>query len=271
MSDSERDPPEVAEEQGLADYYLGVCLAALVVMVITVDRIRPGASVIIPAIPLAFGILALLARFTSGPPIILFTLCGLIFVQGGREPHFVTMSRSAAGGFLLRRFLLCAAALAFAIAFYRRLGVESGIFPPDRRKAPPSKPQGDPAPLPPVRRAARWVTGMEFVSIAVVVPLCSIAGLILWQVFTRIAPPDALGFEDNYASWRPMLLCGLIAGTGSLGGLIIGYLGRARATRTQNLLYLQDQLWRETRREQCRAHQWLVRSRFRARRKKERT
>jgi hypothetical protein len=49
----------------------------------------------------------------------------------------------------------------------------------------------------------------------------------------------------------------------------LGYLGRLRASREESLLYLQDQLWTQTRGEQRRITRWLAWSRLRGQRKKE--
>jgi hypothetical protein len=46
-------------------------------------------------------------------------------------------------------------------------------------------------------------------------------------------------------------------------------LGRRRAPTEENLLYLQDQLWQQTRHEQATLNRWLVWARLRWQRRKE--
>jgi len=51
----------------------------------------------------------------------------------------------------------------------------------------------------------------------------------------------------------------------------LAYTKRALASSPENLLFLLEQLWRETRREQSRANRWLTWARLRAQRRKERS
>ena len=52
-------------------------------------------------------------------------------------------------------------------------------------------------------------------------------------------------------------------------GIIVHYRRLTSATTEECLLYLQDQCWRHTRREQSSLNRWLTSARLRAERKKE--
>ena len=51
----------------------------------------------------------------------------------------------------------------------------------------------------------------------------------------------------------------------------LAYAGQRRLTREEAAVFLQDTLWRETRREQRRVQQWLAWAKLRRLRRKERT
>jgi hypothetical protein len=272
MDNPESVSADDAADRGSAAAYSGVCLATLVVLVVGLDRLRPGASSLVPAIPLLIGAVALFFRFTSGPPFVLVILSGVIMytlrgdtrVLPGGPPGFVAE-------YFAHRLIICAAALIFVIAFYRRLAIESSIFPPDRRKVPLPRTAATLAPLPPVQRGSQLVTSTELVSSLVVVGLSCISGFVLWMALNQIKPPRSLLLDENRVQWRLLVVCWVLVAAGAIGWVVLGYIDRARATPAQNLLFLQDQLWRETRTEQNRIHRWLVWTRFRGQRRKEKS
>jgi len=55
------------------------------------------------------------------------------------------------------------------------------------------------------------------------------------------------------------------------GSAVLAYARQASATPEEALLYLQDQVWRDTRCEQSRINRWLVWARLRWQRRKERS
>jgi hypothetical protein len=65
--------------------------------------------------------------------------------------------------------------------------------------------------------------------------------------------------------WQALLLL-WAGGLGlALAASVLGYLGWSRATPEESRLYLQDQLWRETRAEQGEVNRWRVWARRRGR------
>ena len=53
------------------------------------------------------------------------------------------------------------------------------------------------------------------------------------------------------------------------GAAVLAWLGRMLASRQQSLMFLQDQLWAQTRGEQRRINRWAVWARLRRQRKEE--
>ena len=69
--------------------------------------------------------------------------------------------------------------------------------------------------------------------------------------------------------WHVLLLIFLVGLTAAVLGGAAAYLHWATASLVEHLLYLQDQTWRETRREQNRINRFLTWARLRAQRRKE--
>jgi hypothetical protein len=243
---------------------------ALVLIVVALDRLLPGARLQLTAIPLVLGALALLFRFTSGPPLVVLLLAGLIMTQVSPEFFLFPVGRPViVAETIAYRVLLAAAVLAFVIAFYRRLAIQSGVFPPDRRRAPAAKRGRKPAPLPQVKRSAESVTLAELAALLPVLIGSAAAGFFVWLALNRVSPPEGVFAERELNQWRLIVICCAIIACGVCALIPVTYLNRARGSATQNLLYLQDVLWRETRKEQGRINRWLARVRMRRRRLKE--
>jgi hypothetical protein len=109
----------------------------------------------------------------------------------------------------------------------------------------------------------------ELTPLLMTVPVCCLAGYFLWLLLVRVPQPPELPLSKFRDEWGLLVLCWFLATAGLVGSLVTGYLDRARASPGQNLLYLQDQLWRQTRREQGRLNRWLVAARLRGQRRKE--
>jgi hypothetical protein len=69
------------------------------------------------------------------------------------------------------------------------------------------------------------------------------------------------------AGWRLVVLVWIVGVTVFVGAAVVGQLGRNRWGRAEGILFLQDDLWRWTRREQRRLHGRLAWLRLRAERK----
>jgi hypothetical protein len=122
---------------------------------------------------------------------------------------------------------------------------------------------------PPIKRAAGSSSASEAVTLALTTAGCCFTAYLLWQMINRIPPPANLLLDPASGEWRVLLLLALLAFPGLFGITAMSYLNRALATSTQSLMYLQDQVWLEQRREQGRANRFLFGARLRAQRKKE--
>ena len=70
--------------------------------------------------------------------------------------------------------------------------------------------------------------------------------------------------------WHLLLLFWVAALGLTAAAVVVGYLGRSRASRAEGLLSLQDQLWRGTWAEQGSLNRWLVWARRRRQRREQR-
>jgi hypothetical protein len=172
---------------------------------------------------------------------------------------FFGYSRWGAADFLLLSDLLVAAGmLAYFLGQYRLYGLRSQAVPPDTRVRPGGG-EGDESDARPTHlfqpRELRWP--------ALVLPLCLIAGQLLWQWVTSSgewtlvdAPPEQLGMRDTI--WRLFSLVWLL-GVGAI--VLVGAGGIMRLYRMSGYearMIAQDALWTETRGEQRRQNRWLT-------------
>jgi hypothetical protein len=248
---------------GAGEYYLLVCLIALVVTVLALSELRLGARLYAPYMVFGLGVVGLVFRLPSGPPLMLLTSTVLVLSQASPA---LALGRGPQSGVLGYQLLFCAGMVAFTIAYYRRLAVEAGIFPGDTRRALPAVVGGRPAPVPRIRRAAAMVPAFELIALPVVVITYTAAGYLLWKALERATPPRGGGAGGEPAAlgeWRLLILMWVVIGLGVPVAVAWGYLNRALASPTQNLLCLQDELWAETMSEQGRANRLLTRGRLR--------
>jgi hypothetical protein len=71
--------------------------------------------------------------------------------------------------------------------------------------------------------------------------------------------------------WRVLLIAWVLLTILGIVGIVGGYARLNAATPAESLLYLQDQLWRATRREQGSLNRWLAWVRLRAQRRREKS
>jgi hypothetical protein len=107
------------------------------------------------------------------------------------------------------------------------------------------------------KRAGRLLTPQEIARFVLTLPLAALAGQALWLVIAR--PWTATVFHDRAhrlitLTW--LLIMGLL-----IVGTILAHWRRRSAfggNRAAAAVYLQDVLWRESRREQRRTFRWLA-------------
>jgi hypothetical protein len=199
------------------------------------------------------GILGVMARFRVGPFLLILVLA---VTHIARQLGFRRAGAALGGTALFQPadVLLCGAVLAYCMAHYRLQSLVLNVFPidPRRRKGPPGGflQRGRIVPL---KRSPRLVTVTEVGFLLLSLPLWAVAGQALWAVFGR--PRTALEMDPYFVR---MLVFVWILG---LGLLISRALLRTwefrQLSRQAAGQFVQDVLWRETRREQRRANRWF--------------
>jgi len=152
-------------------------------------------------------------------------------------------------------------------------------------------------------RPPETVDAGELTALLLTVPLWTALGFVAWTVLNEQEAPLAAPTAGDWESWREqrnwtvypsrseaepprrswtvrqelawegawrlvLVVCVGVVGL-LLASTAFGYLRRLRAPVAENLLYLQDQLWRATRGEQSLLNRWLTWARLRAQKRKE--
>jgi hypothetical protein len=287
-------------------FYTTVCGVALVLIALPLLARGMGLWCLFPS---AVGAVALAFRWRMGPALVLIALLWLvladrigysastmlgwvfdeiiswIFRLPSRPPPRDFFFRNLQDASLLFDVLLAIAVVAYTASHFRLVSLTGNILPVDRRRRPRQKENKERKPsLAPVvaqKRGGHLVEAAEVGPLVFVAVLCACFGQFLWLwLGERYAGGDLyefarvqVGLNVSDGAWRLFVLVWvfalvLIPVTG-----VLAYLGQRRMTPEQSALYLQDQLWRQTRREQARIGRWLAwalrRSRLRRERRKE--
>ena len=228
--------------------------------------------------PLVLGALSLMAHWRAGPILVLLTLAAMIVLRSyGLDPLtalegvlqvFLEGPRSSLGGLSVvpqtpfLDLLLSVCVLTFLVGHYRLQALVHNAIPLDARTHVPAerRVKGQPAtePINP-RRAPGGLTRWEIPLLGAAVLLSGLAGDFAWSFVHGLRPRygmSARGWQTLTVIWSIAFLL-LVAWT------VFGYLRRTRMTRAESLQYLQDQLWRQTRREQGRISRWIAWARLR--------
>jgi hypothetical protein len=242
--------------------YTIVCLAALMLLWLLLAEEGLGWW---STAPLLIGAVGILANWTICPLIVLW--CLLLLMLGTRQTRMYQEST-----FLLD-VLLSILTLVYLTCAMRLLALRSHIVPPDARQAK----------RPPVKRIrGRWIlprektarstsriSSNEILVMLVAAPAFIVAAyLVYMRVAIDLAP---WWFDFGEPIWRLLLLVwgsGIIMTTTTA---FLAFLGRVQASQEESLLFLQDQLWKETRGEQRRINRWITWARLRRQEKEERT
>ncbi len=222
-------------------------------------------------VPLLFGLGAMIFRWNSGPPLALASL--LILSVWQRPMTWASVWRLVTLNFpgfsaddyplsFLSELLIATGFLVFAVAYYRHMSLVQGIFPVDRRN--PGI-YGEPLPKTPMR-SPELVLPNEVIGFAVFMPLWAFGAFLLWELTGRFYGPIGM----NQAAWRILLLVWIGGGILFLTTSVVGYIAMTRQDPRAAKIYLQDQVWRETRREQARINHWLHSARLYRRRRADR-
>jgi hypothetical protein len=261
--------PTPPSEFGVRAYTL-FGLAALLVMVLALrenNRDTVGALVVA-----ALAAVALVARWSAGPPLLILglivteTLHYLALGRLGLREH----ERGLREDGLLMDGVLAAAVIGYSAALYRLVSLTRTIMYVDRRPQPRKRgtegrrgsvgdgrrprPLGQATPL-----EAALLAGAAAIAAAVVVAT--------WMAADSIGPPDlwvqsyldsARGRAGVRAAW-PWTLTPWVLGSAALAAAFAAaYCGWRGATAEEARVYLQDLVWRETRRDQTRVNRWMT-------------
>jgi hypothetical protein len=233
--------PKVLGQDPAVRMYVFLCLAALVVVLVVLLQSGYGRWSLFPVV---IGALAVAFRWRAGALLFLISLMGFLVL------HNVAPWDAGAGARFRRQptfydWGLCASCLAFLIAYYRVLGLVNGIFPADPRR----RRLGES--LASLRRPTHLVSQSEAGWFLVGLPVWAALAQLLWRT---ILPRQVLELPSPVG--HAVLLGWLVAAGLLLTSGILAYLGQGRLSREEATLFLQDTLWRETRREQRRELQW---------------
>jgi hypothetical protein len=237
-------------------------------MVLVLALARRGHLDFLGVIPVLVGLIGLVGRWGSTPPLFLLTLAWALVnpqVAFARQWRITTSFTR----FQLADLILCAAALTYLGAFYRFLSVARQLFPADPR------PRKRPWPVPaawlashPSPGTGTWRPPRLLMPEEVVFFLLTVLG---WTLAARLGQV-ALARADNPLGlspglWHAMLvlwclgLCLLVARS------LVGYLRLRRLTAAEACLLLEEELWHATRGEQRFLQRWLAWARLKGRRK----
>lgn len=290
-------PESTGPESTVRNYDL-LCVTAVVILFLALFLRGFGWwSVLV----LLVGLLGHLFRWRLAPLLLLVTLTlpqlSFLFVrvyvafnpQTASSSRWWRLPRLQESDFL-SNWILCTAVLGYVAAHYRVQGLLSHVFPPDarlpramrvlrqaqaRRRGSPAAaavPHATPASLGLPgrflqRRSAPVAGSSELLLLLLSVPVwASLAG-IGWELLLSAEP--GLGFEPEL--WRGMVLVWIV-GLGLLAATsVLGYLAWVRMSPAEAALFLQDVMWRETRREQTRISRWIAWARIKKPPRKDKT
>ncbi len=276
--------PTTEPQEDPGHNYTIVSLFALVAITSVLLHIGVGIWCLLPAL---VGLIAVATHWRAGPQLVLVSLaCLLVMHREGLDPYrflmgFLLGGRESIAFFRDRQawrdstiffdLVLCMGVLAFTVAHYRSLSLAHHIFPPDprRREPPPASPSRRRKPVSRVveqKRTSATVRQREFVALLVSLPLWAGLAYLLWQLLTDEG--DEFPKPDQ-SMWHATVLIWTIGAIVAVSVVVLRYMGQYQTTAEENQLFLQDEVWRETRREQSRLNRWLVWARRRWQRRKE--
>ncbi len=233
--------------------YSLACLVALLVLTILVTERGMGWWGMMPVL---LGAAALLFRWSVGPPLVLVTLAVLLSAQARfRDPRFWPQPA------LAEDLGVCLAVLAYAAGQYRLLALTRHVLPPDaRRRALPGRGKAaDDAP----RRSPGSVGPWELPALLLTLPVWALLAALCWARLQLEEPMEGMPRQ----LWWAMLLTWVFGLGLAVTAAGLSYIGMGQAGRAEARVYLQDQVWRETRRDQALLNRWLVWARLRRQRK----
>jgi hypothetical protein len=261
--------------------YTVVCLFALVVLTSILLHVGIGIWCLLPAM---VGLIAVGTYWRAGPPLVLISTACLLFMhRAGMDPYRFLAGMLVPGGDrsydewqwqddnVWLDLVLATAVLAYTVAHYRLLSLASHVFPPDpRQREQPPAPPGDRRRPPPrvveQKRSPATVDTRELLTLLVGLPLWAGLAYFAWDRLTELYP---ILPGQQRVWWHAITFIWVAGAILAQVVVLLRYLGQLQTTAEENRLFLQDQVWQQTRREQSRLNRWLVWARRRGQRRKE--
>lgn len=252
---------ELRDHPAVRNYML-FCLASLFLLVVCLSDRGFEWWCLVPSM---IGCMTLLTNWNLGPPMVLLSLAGLLTVVYPRS-RWNYAGWPYGQSTTLTDLLLCISVLAYVVGHYRLLSLLRSIFPPDPRRLPRRTP---PDPL--RRRSPDLVNNWEMALVGITLPLWIGLAVMVWgRVIGSSATRDVMvPLDMPVPLWRALQLVWASLAVLGVTGIVVSYLRWTTATPEECLLFLQDQCWRHTRREQSNLNRWLTWARLRSQRKKE--
>jgi hypothetical protein len=220
----------------------------------------------------------LLGRWASGPFVftifagyLIFDPYGFHWMRFFSGYRSMRMRGSTADAELdLGSLLIVLAVLVYLMAQYRIFSLLTYAVPTDPRRVtdhrnatrPPRWGRRWRRTLPPVdpsarndphqKRSPRAVAESELPQMLAVAAACVLGAQVVWAVLARFEPRGDI--EPPLA--RVMLLVWVVGVGVMVASAVLGYMAVRRAPPDEAAMYLQDELWKETRREQQRIQRW---------------
>jgi hypothetical protein len=252
-----------------AGTYSVLCLIALLGVLLVLFQRSASATILIPVLLGAGGITF---RWRTAPLLVLLAL----LVEYTDLWPYTRRAWAPRPTSRVADLLLAGSVLTYCAAQYRLQSLLVTILPPDPRQRQIGKPR--PAgkggssladqfhPGMNVPRSPSLVSNREIAFLLASVPVW--VGLALYGWDWLPGNWTALGLPARV--WRTLVLVWIVGVSLLVAAGFMSYLGWGRMGRGEALLFLQDSVWRETRREQRRINRWLAWARFRRPEGKER-
>jgi hypothetical protein len=224
----------------------------------------------------ALGAVALVARWSAGPPLLVLAL--IVTETLHRLPR-MRYSLSYRDDVLLMDGVLAAAVIGFSAALYRLVALTRTIMYVDRRPQPRMQRAEGRRPVDDGRRPRPLgqATPLEAGLLTAAAAIAAAAVMAVWMAADSIGPPalwvqsyldSDRGAAGSRSAW-PWTLTPWVLGAAALAAAFAAaYFGWRGATWEEARVYLQDLVWRETRRDQTRVNRWMTWRRLRGLRRK---
>jgi hypothetical protein len=248
--DEGKEPVEHASVRG----YLLLCLLSLLVLGVTL--MGNGAEWWAFLLVL-FGLVLLLLRWNLGPVFLLLGFTALVTYQARNQRYYLNRVESDIGSHA--DLCACLAVLVYVAGSYRLQSLLREVFPGEERGGRKA------------RRDPDAVRGVELPLLLLTLPVWVIGAFLIWLLLPEDTRLSEAPLDIPSRLWRLLVLVLLLLPLLAVVSVLGRYLAANQASLEESQLYLQDQVWRGTRREQSRLNRWLVWARRRAQKRKEGT